>query len=94
MRGAAIDYLEIDRGYSLVKVAAPARFLGIPLGETKLRQQHGVTIAAFRDSAGVWQNADNATVLASGRRRAHRRSDRARRRRSRSCADRRTGGGR
>jgi trk system potassium uptake protein TrkA len=44
----------------------PARFLGIPLGESKLRQQHGVTIAAFRDSKGVWQNADNATVLAAG----------------------------
>ena len=66
VRGAAIDYLEIDRGYSLVKATVPARFLGIPLGESKLRQQHGVTIAAFRDSKGVWQNADNATVLAAG----------------------------
>ncbi len=66
VRGAAIDYLEIDKGYSLVKATMPSRFLGVPLGQTKLRQQHGVTIAAFRDSTGVWQNADNATVLAAG----------------------------
>ena len=66
VRGAAIDYLEIDKGYSLVKAAAPLRFVGVPLGETKLRQAHGVTIAAFRDATGLWQNADNATVLAAG----------------------------
>lgn len=66
VRGAAIDYLEIDTGYSLVKATAPAAFVGIPLGQTRLRQQHGVTIAAFRDSTGSWQNADNATVLGAG----------------------------
>ncbi|MET0782405.1 MAG: TrkA family potassium uptake protein [Microbacterium sp.] len=66
VRGAAIDYLEIDKGYSLVKATVPSGFLGVPLGQTNLRQQHGVTIAAFRDSNGMWQNADNATVLAAG----------------------------
>ena len=66
VRGAAIDYLEIDKGYSLVKATAPVRILGVPLGQTRLRQEHGVTIAAFRDSKGLWQNADNATVLAEG----------------------------
>jgi trk system potassium uptake protein TrkA len=66
VRGAATDYLEIDTGYSLVKATAPAAFVGIPLGQTRLRQQHGVTIAAFRDSTGSWQNADNATVLGAG----------------------------
>lgn len=66
VRGAAIDYLEIDKGYSLVKATVPTRFLGVPLGQTNLRQQHGVTIAAFCDSTGVWQNADNATVLSEG----------------------------
>lgn len=66
VRGAAIDYLEIDTGYSLVKATAPAAFVGIPLGQTRLRQQHGVTIAAYRDESGTWQNADNATVLSAG----------------------------
>lgn len=66
VRGAAIDYLEIDRGYSLVKATVPAPFVGVPLGQTRLRQQHGVTIAAYRDDSGSWQNADNATVLVPG----------------------------
>lgn len=66
VRGAAIDYLEIDKGYSLVKATAPSGFIGVPLGQTHLRQDHGVTIAAFRDGSGGWQNADNATVLGPG----------------------------
>jgi trk system potassium uptake protein TrkA len=66
VRGAAMDYLEIERGYSLAKIAAPARFQGTPLGETTLRRTHGVTVTAFKTLEGAWQNADNQTVLSSG----------------------------
>jgi trk system potassium uptake protein TrkA len=66
VRGAAIDYLEVDKGYALVKSGVPARFQGVPLGETNLRQAHGVTITAFKSGAGEWRNADNQTVLSPG----------------------------
>lgn len=66
VRGAAIDYLEIEPGYSLAKIAAPANVRGIPLGKTSLRQQHGITVTAFRRPDGTWQNADNETVLGEG----------------------------
>jgi trk system potassium uptake protein TrkA len=66
VRGAAMDYLEIERGYSLAKIAAPARFQGTPLGETTLRRTHGVTVTAFKTLEGAWQNADNQTVLSPG----------------------------
>ncbi|HBS73890.1 MAG TPA: potassium transporter, partial [Microbacterium sp.] len=42
VRGAAMDYLEIDRGYALVKTSVPARLRGTPLGATNTRQAHGV----------------------------------------------------
>lgn len=66
VRGAAIDFLEIDKGYALVKADVPVRFQGTPLGETNLRQMYGVTITAFKDAAGAWRNADNQTVLSAG----------------------------
>lgn len=66
VRGAAMDYLEIERGYSLAKMAAPATILGTALGQTTLRRTHGVTVTAFKTRDGGWQNADNETVLAPG----------------------------
>ena len=66
VRGAASDYLEIERGYAIVKTAAPAEVQGVPLGETDLRRRHGVTIAAFRGASNEWANADADTVLHEG----------------------------
>ena len=68
VRGAAIDYLEIEPGYSLAKVTPPAEILGVPLGRTTIRQRYGITVTAFRPADGEWQNADNETVLRDGAR--------------------------
>ncbi|MFE5670255.1 potassium channel family protein [Agromyces sp. NPDC056523] len=66
VRGAAQDYIEIDRGYAIVKSIPPARLHGIPLGKTGLRKEFGVTIAAFKKPGGEWHNADAETVLSEG----------------------------
>ncbi|WP_243074227.1 TrkA family potassium uptake protein [Microbacterium sp. SS28] len=66
VRGAAIDYLEIEPGYSIAKIAAPAEIRGIPLGRTTIRQKHGITVTAHRPVDGEWLNADNETVLNEG----------------------------
>jgi trk system potassium uptake protein TrkA len=66
VRGAAIDYLEIEPGYALAKIETPATIMGVPLGKTSLRQEHGITVTAFRHGEGAWQNADNETVLSEG----------------------------
>ncbi|GGI45251.1 trk system potassium uptake protein TrkA [Agromyces flavus] len=66
VRGAAQDYIEIDRGYAIVKSAPPARLHGIPLGQTGLRKEFGVTVAAFKKPGGEWHNADADTVLSEG----------------------------
>ncbi len=66
VRGAAQDYIEIDRGYAIVKSAPPSRLFGIPLGQTGLRKEFGVTVAAFKKPGGEWNNADADTVLDEG----------------------------
>jgi trk system potassium uptake protein TrkA len=66
VRGAALDYIEVDRGYALVKAAAPAVLFGKRLGDTGLRSAYGVTIAAYKRGDTTWTNADADTVLNSG----------------------------
>jgi trk system potassium uptake protein TrkA len=66
VRGAALDYIEVEHGYALVKAAAPSVLLGKRLGDTGLRSTYGVTIAAFKRDAGSWMNADADTILSEG----------------------------
>lgn len=66
VRGAAADYLEIDRGYAIVKTVAPLHLHGITLTEGAVRGTHGVTIAAYRPTIGAWRNAEADTVLHEG----------------------------
>ncbi len=66
VRGAALDYIEVAKGYALVKAPVPTEIQGKPLGETDLRRVRGVTIAAYQHGTDPWRNADNATVLESG----------------------------
>lgn len=66
VRGAAADYLEIDRGYAVVKTVAPAHLQGITLTDGAVRSTYGVTIAAYRTTHGEWRNAEATTVLGDG----------------------------
>ncbi|MCD2440700.1 TrkA family potassium uptake protein [Agromyces sp. SYSU K20354] len=63
VRGAAQDYVEVERGYVVVKSSPPARLCGIPLGKTGLRKEFGVTVAAYKKPGAEWTNADADTVL-------------------------------
>ena len=66
VRGAAMDYLEIEQGYALAKISAPSAFLGVPLGQSAVRRTHGITVTAVKHAGEAWQNADNQTELAAG----------------------------
>ena len=66
VRGAALDYIEIEKGYAIVKSAPPERLVGTPLGKTGLRKEFGVTIAAYKKPGAEWHNADADTVLEQG----------------------------
>jgi trk system potassium uptake protein TrkA len=66
VRGAAADYLEIDKGYAVVKTVTPHFLHGITLAEGGVRGTHGVTITAYRGTDGEWQSTQADTVLHDG----------------------------
>lgn len=63
VRGAMQDYLEIGDDFALVKTTPSARFVGMPLGELRIRSEHGVTVTAVKRPGERWSYATAETVL-------------------------------
>lgn len=65
--GRLLDYLEVDSNWVFAKTTAPSYLVGTPLGQTRLRAEHKVTVVSVRprDSAG-FTHAGIDTVLAQG----------------------------
>lgn len=66
VRGAALDYIEVDSDYAIVKMQPNSALLGKRLGDTQLRQKHGVTVMAVRRGDDPWRNADAETTVSTG----------------------------
>lgn len=66
VRGAALDYIEVDSDYAIVKMQPNSALLGKRLGDTRLRQEHGVTVMAVRRGDDPWRNADAETTVSTG----------------------------
>ena len=63
VRGAAIDYLEVDRDYAIVKMEPNSLLLGTTLGDSNIRKKYGVTVLAYRREGSNWIPAESATQL-------------------------------
>ena len=63
VRGAALDYMEIDDNYVIVKMSPNALVIGKRLGDTGIRAKYGVTITAYKRGDSGWTNADLDTVI-------------------------------
>lgn len=66
VRGAALDYIEVDDDYAIVKMGPNRIIEGKRLGDTNLRQEYGVTVMAVRQDGTTWCNADAETVIGAG----------------------------
>ncbi|GAB4054564.1 potassium channel family protein [Catellatospora paridis] len=64
--GRMLDYMEIDSNFALVKTRPPHEYVGVPLGETRLRRKHGVTIVCVKTPGTEFTYADATTVLQYG----------------------------
>jgi trk system potassium uptake protein TrkA len=66
VRGAALDYIEVDDDYAIVKMGPNRVIEGKRLGDTGIRQQYGVTVMAVKRGESGWHNADAETVIEPG----------------------------
>jgi trk system potassium uptake protein TrkA len=61
--GRMLDYMQVDKDFALAKVHPPREAVGIPLGESKLRSKHGITVVAVKRPDGSFTYAGFDTVL-------------------------------
>ncbi|WP_227497130.1 potassium channel family protein [Planctomonas psychrotolerans] len=66
VRGAMQDYIEVGDDFALVKTVPPRAVIGMPLGESKIRATHGVTVTAFERPGAGWKYTTVDTVLEPG----------------------------
>ena len=63
VRGAALDYIEVDQDYAIVKMSPNSLVVGRRLSETQIKATYGVTVMAYRCDGSPWKNAEASTVL-------------------------------
>ena len=63
VRGSALDYIEVDQDYAIVKMSPNSLLVGKRLGDTHIKAKYGVTVMAYRCGDDAWHNAGTDTVL-------------------------------
>lgn len=61
--GRMLDYMQVDEDFAIVKIKPPREIAGMPLGESKLRARHGITVVALKSDDGAFTYATPDTVL-------------------------------
>ncbi|TDD35308.1 TrkA family potassium uptake protein [Actinomadura sp. KC06] len=64
--GRMLDYIEVDADFALVKTHPPRDLVNVPLGETRLRSKHGVTVVCVKSVGEQFTYATADTVLQYG----------------------------
>jgi trk system potassium uptake protein TrkA len=66
VKGSMLDYIEIDDGYAIVKTRPPRRLYGVPLGESTIRAEFGVTVVGIKRGEDDFTYATAETVIEDG----------------------------
>ena len=61
--GRMLDYIEFEDDYAMVKTLAPAEAVGVPLGQSRLRSAHGVTVVAIKRPGQGFTYATADTII-------------------------------
>lgn len=64
--GSVIDWIQLDDGFALVETEAPSEMVGRSLGESGVRQRHGVTIVCIKPVGATFTYATADTVVSEG----------------------------
>lgn len=60
-----LDYIELDKGHSIVEVSIPRAWVGKTLGQLDVRRKHGVNILALKRGGKINMSIQADTVLAA-----------------------------
>jgi trk system potassium uptake protein TrkA len=63
LSGRMLDYMQVDHDFAMAKLRPPYGVVGVPLGESKMRAKHGITVVAVKSGDGSFTYADHTTVL-------------------------------
>ena len=66
VKGRMLDFIQFEPDFAMVKTAPPAAMHGLPLKDTGVRRQHGVTIVGVKRPGGSFTHATGETVLSQG----------------------------
>jgi trk system potassium uptake protein len=66
VRGTMLDYIEFDDGYAIVKTTPPERIVDIPLSESRVRSEFGITIVGIKRTGEDFTHATPETVVHPG----------------------------
>lgn len=64
--GRMLDWFPLDEGFALVETEAPAEMVGRSLGDSGVRQRHGVTIVCIKPVGRSFTYATADTVVSAG----------------------------
>ena len=66
VKGRMLDFIQFEPDFAMVKTVPHSALLGIPLAESGLRREHGVTIVGVKKPGGAFTHATGETVLEDG----------------------------
>ena len=66
VRGRMLDYIEFDDGFAIVKTRPPKSLFGLPLGQSRPRSTHGITIVGVKRAGKDFTHATPDTVVEEG----------------------------
>lgn len=63
VRGRMLDYIEFEDGFALVKTTPPHLLVGRKLSDTRIQQEHGITVVAVKRAGQDFTYATADTVV-------------------------------
>lgn len=66
VRGRMLDFIQFEPDYAMVKTESPAFLHGVPLTQSRVRRDHGITVVGVKRSGGAFSHATGETVLQPG----------------------------
>ena len=66
VKGRMLDFIQFEPDFAMVKTSPPPFLIGVPLSQTGVRRQHGVTVVGVKRPGSSFTHATGETVLAEG----------------------------